>query len=148
MKPEKWIAWQPLKKMTGTYYIKSCVNNDFCTLTIILGQYEQKNIELYISFDSVEKYEVTNETYKLKTWQYLSDTHQNLNRQHPLFIIEHSNFLNRISEESEGISDSRHLKHYCIMDSEWSIDIATVTEPIVEIMVDSKIIESSSQKYV
>lgn len=138
---EKWTMWEPPKEITGTYYIKACVNNDFSTLTIILGQYEQKNIDLRISFDSIGAYKVTNETYKLKTWRYLSNTHQNLNRKYPIFIIEHSTFLKFLFEESEGISASRRFKHFCIMDSEWSVDIASVTDPVVECVISGKVKE-------
>jgi hypothetical protein len=143
---EQWHIWQPLKKMTGEYRIQDCINDKFCGLRIILEKYNaQAKTEVHIYVDSVEAYRVTNETYKLNLWVYLSDTHKDLNRRWSLFIIENSTFLKSLSEESQGISDSRHLRHYCIMDSEWSLDIAVSSEPIVKLMVDDIMIESSPE---
>jgi hypothetical protein len=144
MNKEQWHAWHPLQKMTGKYTIKSYINNDFCNLVIILQQYNaEHDTEIKIVVDSVEAYRVTNETYKLKLWEYLSETHKELNRKWPLFIIENSTFLHFLSEQSKTISDDRHFKHYCIMDSEWSIDIATPTEPLIELFVNGILIETN-----
>ena len=141
---EKWHVWQPLKKMTGKYYIKSFINDNLCGLMLILSEYDapvETEVRLYI--DGIEAYRVTNETYKLKLWEYLSATHKDLNRKWPLFTVEGSTFLNSLSEESEGISDHRKLKHYCIMDTEWVLDIATPSAPIVTFFVNGKTVESS-----
>ena len=144
MKLEHWHAWQPLKKMTGKYYIKSYTNNDFCSLVIVLEKYNvEQQTEVRIFIDSVEAYRVINESYRLKLWVYLSNTHKELNREWPLFRIEDSTFLNFLSEESQTISDSIHFKHYCIMDSEWSIDIATPTEPLVELFINGILVETN-----
>lgn len=141
---EKWHSWQPLKKMIGNYYIKSCTNNDFYNLTIILGKYNaQIETEVHIQIDGIEAYKVTNETYKLKTWTYLSTTYRDLDRKWPLFRIEQSAFLQQLSDESNEISDALHFKHYCIMDSEWVIDIATPTEPSVKLFENNKLIETN-----
>ena len=145
---EKWYNWQPLQKMHGEYYIKSCTNHDFCSLTIILGQYNAPSeTEIHIQINGIEAYKVTNETYKLKIWTYLSDTHKGLNRKWPLFRIEESAFLRQLSDESNGISNSLHFKHYCIMDSEWVIDIVTPAEPVVEIVVEGIVVESSDPEH-
>jgi hypothetical protein len=142
---EQWHTWQPLRKMIEGYYIKSYTNDNFCSLAIVLEQYNaQKETELRILFDGIEAYKVTNETYRLKLWQYLSDTHKNLNRKWPLFTVENSTYLKTLSEDSSGITDYLHFKHYCIMDSEWSFDIATPTEPMVELFVDGLLIETNA----
>ena len=140
---EQWHTWQPLIKMNSEYSIQSCTNNNFSALAIVLEECTHKETTLHVSFNSIEAYRITNETYKLELWQYLSRTHSNLNRKWPLFVVENSAYLELLSQESQGITDYLHFKHYCIMDSEWVLDIAAHAQPIVELFVNSVLVETN-----
>ncbi len=140
---EQWLRWQPLIKMNGEYIIRSCTNDNFCTLAIVLEQQTHKDRTLHISFNSLEAYRVTNETYKLQLWQYLSSTHGNLDRKWPLFVVEDSTYLKLLSQESQGITNYLNFKHYCIMDSEWVLDIAARPEPRVELFLNNVLVETN-----
>lgn len=143
----KWQQWQPLEQMTGRYYIKS-YNDNFENLTFILSKYDVKNdTEVHISFENGDEiYRKINESYRLRLWIYLDETHKDLDRRKSLFKVKDSEYLKFLSEESGSITDYLHFEHYCIMDNEWSFDIATQRVPKVELFVDGNLVESSEFK--
>jgi len=148
MKLENWIPWNPLKKECGEYYIND-YNNSFGGLKIILCKAgtEQKT-QVHVSWDGmVEAIRIMNESYRSRFWSYLDENQKNLHRSWPLFIIHDSEFLNFLSNESCKISDRLKFKHYCIMDMECVLDVASQLQPKVELFVNGNLIEVSEAKW-
>jgi hypothetical protein len=144
----KWTPWKPLREMSGEYCIISYVSS-FYGLKIILSKYEpENNTEIHIRLGNAGQiFRVINETYRGRLWRYLSETHHDVDMSGPLFIVEDSEYLRFLSEESENITDALNYKHYYIRDSEWSFDIASQQQPRVELFVDGVSVEVSDYKW-
>jgi hypothetical protein len=145
----KWQLWHPLTETSGEYYIKSH-HDDFENLKFVLSKYEtENNTEIHVTFKSgFEAYRKTNESYRLRLWAYLDETHSDLERaKWPLLIVEDSEYLKFLSEESASFSDYVNHKHYCIMDSEWIFDIASQQQPRVDLIIGGELVERSECRW-
>jgi hypothetical protein len=143
----KWQLWQPLKEMQGKYFIKSYCDNFDDLIFILSKDNANKDTELHVTFvTGCEIYRKTNESYRLRLWTYLDNTHSNLDREKSLYIVEDSEYLHYLSDESGTITEYAKFQHYCIMDSEWVFDVASQRTPRVELFVDGKLIESSEAR--
>ena len=48
--------------------------------------------------------------------------------------MEESDYLNWLSRESYGFSNSAEMAHYCLMGAESFVDIAASTDPVVNLI--------------
>ena len=98
---------------------------------------DKKGIRIIFK-NSVESYRCSDETYRLKTFEDLSDQHgTKFYAEWSFFRVLNSRYLHWLSEQSCGISDSRPLMHFSFFTTNSILDIITSYEPKVE-FVESK----------
>jgi hypothetical protein len=144
----KWIPWFPVHESSGEYNIKA-YSNTFYEFRIILSKRNTLlDTEMHITWGClIETYRVMNETYRGRLWHYIYDFNKDVNFRWPLFIVENSEYLKFLSEESEGITDELKFKHYFIVDSAFTMDIGSRIQPKVELFVNGNLIEVSEAKW-
>lgn len=124
---EGWIKWEPIQDSTILYYMTN-ISYDTPGLTILLEQKNNSNKKISMLFDAhIASYFFTDLTHRSNKSKYA----QVLEMDQKFFTILHSNYLQRLSVQSGGISDTRDLIHFAIVALDGIIDVASPFEPIV-----------------
>lgn len=129
---EKWIRWEPLKDLSGKYYLDSFVWPEE-GLIIELSN-ENKGKKIQILFDgSIDAFRYTNESFCFKIFgdlskQYGDDFYKNFS----FFKVTNSEYLKWLSEKSLTWSNQFPFMHFCILGGDEVIDILARYEPIVK----------------
>lgn len=136
--------WKPLNAMGGNYWFEnlSLINENF---VFIYRKDKQENIKIHIICGGLPSFRYINETF-LGDFTYLDNLEEvKAIRPWCFYTVEDSEYLKKMSDESGGLSDHLGFKHYCIISEDEMIDLiySDNVEPVVEIVVDGKVIESS-----
>lgn len=124
---EQWIKWEPIQDSTILYYMTN-ISYDTLGLTVLLEQQNNNNKKVSMLFDThIASYVFTDFTYGSNKSKYV----QILEKDQKFFTISHSNYLQRLSVQSCGISDTRNLVHFAIVTLDGIIEVASPFEPIV-----------------
>ena len=129
---EKWIRWEPTSRLSAKYYVESIVDIDE-GFKIILYDCKHSEKKTMILFpDSVDAYRRTDESFTLSTLHSLKENYGiNFFGDWSFFKIENSEYLDWIKKQSFSISESLNFQHFCILASDFMIDIITNYEPEV-----------------
>lgn len=139
--------WKPLDTISGKYWLESLALIDE-KFVFIYRKHQQKNIQVHvICGGGLPSFRYTNETY-LEGFTYFDDPEE-MEKIRPwcFYTVEDSEYLKKISDESGELSDILGFNHYCIISENETIDLVYPAEPIVEIVVNGKIIESSDEHH-
>jgi hypothetical protein len=143
----KWIPWNPLKQATGTYFIYDFVDSFEEGLKFIFSEENAKHkIEIHVSFGTIYACRKIKEMYTGRTYAFIINTHTNIETKWPIFIVENSEYLRYLAEESVWVTSGFQFKHYYIMDSEWAFDIASEFQPKIEFFADGILVEKLEGK--
>jgi hypothetical protein len=127
---ENWIRWEPIRGLSAKYYIES-ISDSIEGFQILLVDAKDENKKTQIIFeDSVDSYKRTDETFKHKL---VCDLHEKFGRNFygdwTFFKVTNSSYIQLLSEESYGISDSRPLIHFSLLGADSVVDIICDYEP-------------------
>lgn len=133
MAAEQWHKWKPIEGLAKEYYIESIVDT-IDGLKIVLFDAQDKKRKLFIIFhNSVDSYKRTDESFTGKTIYTL---YQNYGKQFykdwTFFKVENSEYLQWLSEQSDGFSTYRGLVHFVILAMDSMLDIVVDYEPEVK----------------
>ncbi|HBO1343770.1 MULTISPECIES: hypothetical protein [Pseudomonas] len=85
-----------------------------------------KLLTLDFNINDIVGYKVANDSY---TWR--SESNRLRNKEHSLFKVENSNYINWFKEETYDSVDLSSALHYCLLLGEESIDIVVLNAPSV-----------------
>jgi hypothetical protein len=144
----KYSTWAPMKEMLGEYQITEFMHT-FDGLTIYLSKCEaDKDTRLKVYFPGADVVcRTLNETYTGKFNRSWKELFKDIRPIGPLFKVENSEYMKMLSEESDELIDMLDFKHYAILDSEWTFDIASQCQPQVELFIENKLVEKLEHKY-
>lgn len=125
---EIYRPWQPIEDLPKTLYCEG-VHDDWEYFRILLRPRDRSRPMLRLLFDAAVGYRNVNESYRLR----LLENHEARDGG-TLFVVDHSNWLRWLSEESRGVVEHMHdnLVHYAILTPEDCIDVASAYPPTVE----------------
>jgi hypothetical protein len=135
--------WKPLNNINGNYWFEnlSLINGNF---VFIYEKDQQINTKIHIVCGGgLPSFRYTNETY-INGFTHI-DSLEEIKKIRPwcFYTVEDSEYLKKISTDSGGLSDYLGFTHYCIISGDEVLELVYSAEPIVEIVVDGKVIESS-----
>lgn len=139
--------WKPLNNLSGTYWFENLSLTDG-NFVFIYEKDKQPNSKVHIiCTGGIASFRYTNETYT-NGYNYL-DSPEEIKAIRPwsFYIVEDSEYLKKISEDSGGLSDEFDFKHYCIISGNEVLDLIYPIAPVVEIIVDGIVVESSDPEH-
>lgn len=130
---EQWIKWEPIPGLAGTYDIEKLCD-DLNGYEIILVHALDKNKKVRLSWKkSIHSCTRTDKVFAYDTLasidkKYGFEFHKNWS----FFIVEGSEYLQRLSEESCTLSDQFYgVIHFALITSDSIVDIIPTYEPKV-----------------
>jgi hypothetical protein len=143
-----YTPWFPFKQCDASYSITD-FNHSFKGLEITLEQRESyKNIVLKVYFFGRKVISnVVNESYRGKFNVQSPELLKDVGSCGPLFKVENSDYMRYLEEQSGGIMALMDFKHYFILDTEVSIDVASQWQPRIELYEDTILIEELDEVY-
>lgn len=131
---EKWIRWEPAKKLAPKYYIESITDRVEDKFNMVLSDSETKK-KVLVSFPhGVDAYRSTDESFILLTINTLDETYgTNFYGDWTFFKVEDSEYLKWISSQTYNIYDKSKFPfiHFCILGIDSMVDIITTYEPTI-----------------
>lgn len=128
MSAEKYQAWIPTSNLTGKVLIDEIVDSDG-GLSILIRALDGGENRYRILFDPYVAYRNMDEGFRTKTFSEIGGFNGSL------YLIENSNWLRWLHEESLGYYSDRDIKHYFIVTSADCLDILSEFEPTVEAQI-------------
>lgn len=137
---EHWTRWEPISNLSKKYYIES-ISDSMEGFKVLLFEAENPEKKVLVSFsDSVEAFRSTNESYTFLTIDSLAEKYgSKFFSEWTFFKIENSKYLQWISEQSYGISESYNLIHFCLVATDSIVDIIDTGEPKVTLLEEPKL---------
>ena len=134
---EKWIQWKPIENLAKKYYVESILDSiDGFKILLFAEKNREKKILIYFR-DSVDCYRSTNESFLVTTLFNLKENYgTKFFGDWTFFEIENSLYLDSIKQESDGISESYKLRHFCLLAIDSMVDILADYEPTVTFITE------------
>ncbi len=130
---EKWERYEPTKGLSRKYYIDSIKDSINCFQIILSDDYDGNNKVEVLFKDSVHAYRSTEESFNLKMMNSIDESYgTDFYSNWTFFKVENSEYIQWISEQSYGISDSQQLLHFCFIASDSILDVIAAYEPRVQ----------------
>ena len=131
---ENWSRWQPLMTaLTGSYEIIKVGDNAERLKIVLLSVNSERKLE--ISIDYAWGYRITNESFRLKLIDQLSQKYgDDFYVGWPIFKVENSTYLKWIEDEAFGTISESRMFHFVLIGTESIVDIATAAEPKIKIL--------------
>lgn len=139
-------VWRPLENIQGNYWLEDMVllNGKF---TFIYRKDKEEHINIHVICRGFPySFMYLNETYEgdythLDSLDYIKSI-----RPWCFYTVEDSAYIKRVYKELRELSDLRELKHYCIISEDERIDILYASPPVVKLIINGKVIESSESE--
>lgn len=156
---EKIKIWEPLQNIQGRYwleyivdkreYIKSgnCIKiNKVIKFRLRHDAEENKTVDLL--FDDIASYRVTNESYSNNSIKH-EESEDEIKSKLPwsFYTMNNSSFIELIEKETGIPATIYDFKHYYIVSMDDTIDIISNVEPVVELIIDGKVVESTDPEH-
>jgi len=128
---EEWTRWEPLKGLSHTYYLDSLIFSENKLIIELIGDPNVKKIQ--IRFDSpIQAYRYTEESVCFGIFGELSKKYGgDFYANWTFFKIEKSDYIQWLSEQSLGYSDTFNFMHFFIKGSDELVDVLATYEPEV-----------------
>jgi hypothetical protein len=127
---EVWKRWEVENDLISKYYIESVTDN-IEGLRIVLSDAtdESKKVEILFE-DSVHVYRSTDESFRQSTINKLDEHYgAEFYRNRTFFIVTNSEYIQWLSLQSYGISDSEPVYHFSILAVDSVVDVIAAYEP-------------------
>lgn len=136
MNPEemKWQAWQHPAIPQSEYYFNSVVYSSQLIVRMCIQNNNRENLKFIFNKKAIIFYKLTNETYRLLTFDILDQAlEKDFTLKNHFLISYNSSFC--ISLKMMLTPDLHSLvRHYCIKDSNDIMDIVSTEEPKIEVV--------------
>lgn len=129
---EQWVKWEPVEGLSANYYMESILDtSDGFTIHFFDTNDEEKRIQVIFEY-SVSAYKSTNESYRLNTMHKLAEHYgKHFYEDWTFFKIANSSYVQWLSEESYGITNSLHFIHFSFLTPNSFLDVIATYEPKV-----------------
>ena len=128
MSEEQYQAWIPASNLTGKVIIEEIVDSDE-GLSIFIRTLDNEENRYRILFDPYVAYRNMDEGFRTKTFSEVGGFDGSL------YLIDNSNWLRWLHEESLGYYRDWEIKHYFIVTSADCLDVLSEFEPTVEVQL-------------
>ncbi len=132
---EQWEKWEPVQGLAAKYYVDSIVDA-IDGFKVWLSDYNNENNKVLITFEgSVDSYRSVDESFRLNTINILDERYgSKFYGDWTFFKVTNSSYVQWLSEESYGISDSLSFIHFSIVAADSIVDIIDTCEPKVQLI--------------
>jgi hypothetical protein len=134
---EQWQRWEPLFTVRHRYYLYAVQSYSSDGLEVLCMQYDDHPQKMLMLFEAgVVSHRLTNETYRNELWSGdRKAQNPHLTWKWNFFeIISGSAYIQWLNRCGIGIDPACKLRHFCIIDSEWVLDIAAYDVPSVTLV--------------
>lgn len=131
---ELWTQWRPIEGLATKYDIEEILSTKR-GFTVLLSDMKNHDctVEIYCK-DWAEAYRCADETLRCRVIADLDARYGTTLYDWTLFTVEHSSYIQWLSEQSCTISDGMMLTHYSILAANMVLDIAAIAKPMVRIV--------------
>jgi hypothetical protein len=138
----KYIPWFPFEETKEKFDIVDYTGTFKSFIINLSKRKSDKKIDLRITFyGRSEIARIMNETYRGKLFGDCEEIFKDIPCEGPLYIVENSDYMKSLSDESLTLTDVLGFKHYFITDSEWTFDIASQDKPRAELFIDGNLVK-------
>ena len=134
---EKWIKWKPISCLNNKYYIESIKHdkNGFIIILEHCNEYNQKK-QIKIIFDGpIESYRYCDEHCRIELLEKLNGKYgAQFYLDWRYFIVENSEYLKWLEQESCTIVSCLEVKHYVFIDNDCILDVVVSFNPKIEVI--------------
>jgi|SRR5579872_6600025 len=129
---EQWTHWKPIDGIAQIYNLES-ITDGIPGLFIRLYEEKTKKRGLLISFEySAEAYRITDESFRRETLFALGQQYGiPFFSEWALFKVTNSEYVQWLSRESSGITDSWNFIHFVFLTQDSMLEVVTTYEPKV-----------------
>ena len=133
---EQWIPWTPIENLAQEYDIEY-ISESYEGLKIVLFDVKDSNKKVQLLFEeSILSYRSTDESFRCKLMYDISEKYgKEALVPGTFFKVEHSTYIQWLSEQSNTISDSFFLTHFSLIAKNYVFDVIATCEPKI-IMID------------
>lgn len=137
---EQWTKWEPIQGLANNYYIDS-VSDTIDGFIIQLSDADDEEKKVLVLFeDSVDAYRSADESFRRSTMFDLSQKYDKTFFHYwTFFKVTNSSYIQWLSEQSFGITDSLHFTHFSFIAADSILDVITNYEPKVICIRKNKI---------
>ncbi len=129
---EQWIKWEPINGLSCKYQIDSVSDTIDGFFIVLSSTTNEKKIK--ITFEGyLLSYRKTDESFRQSTVTFLEEHYKTkFYAEWTFFKVINSTYLQWLSEESYGFSDSVPPIHFSFIDDDSILDVVATYEPKVE----------------
>ena len=136
---EKWVRWQPAEDVSGRLDLYS-ISEGQEALKIVLYDWDNKDKKIFLTFDSfLGAYRKTYETFRS---ELISSIHKQYGKEFfircSFFKVHNSEYVQWLSEQSNGSSDYPPFQHMSLLLIDSVIDVISMEDPQIQIVIDSE----------
>ena len=129
---ENWIPWKIIE-LQGRYSYMSSIKDDSDGFRVSILVEDDVEVEIYFE-DGVLVYQCLEENFFLDRIYAVRDKYgKGYLWNNRFFIIEDSTYLEELEKKCLGIYEKDKLRHYVIVDSDYTLDIVCTPEPKITI---------------
>ncbi len=130
---EVWEKWEPLRGLATEYYLDNVVDSDEIGFSIEFREFKNSKKRIRVLFSNwVYSYRYLEESFAINRYASLEKKYGDNFLNWTFFKVMNSKYIQWLSQESEGLSDLRDLKHYSFLSMDSVLDVINDKDPIVE----------------
>ncbi|KHF30062.1 hypothetical protein [Anoxybacillus sp. EFIL] len=132
---EKWERWEPIGDLSLKYYVES-LSDSIEGFKILLSDAYDENKKVEVIFeDSVHAYRSTDESFRQSVINKIDEQYgTQFYAEWTFFKVANSEYIQWLSEQSYGISESESLIHFCFLAGDSIVDVVAAYEPKIAII--------------
>ncbi|QQE74225.1 hypothetical protein KDJ56_20675 [Brevibacillus composti] len=130
---ENWERWEPVFGLSSKYYVES-LSDSIEGFRILLSDAndEKKKVEVIFE-DSVHAYRSTDESFRQSAINMIDELYgTEFYAEWTFFKVTNSKYIQWLSEQSYGITESESLIHFSILAGDSIVDVIAAYEPKIK----------------
>ncbi len=130
---EKWIKWEPDKKLPDKVFLKRLIDDKNGVL-LELASEDEANIIIVSFAESVVSLRNSDETRRLRTIEFLDKIYgRDFYAKWSFFKVNQSSYVKWLSQETYDIYADHNIEHYVFLAANGIVDVLSTYAPNVSV---------------